>query len=71
MLHPPISELIKKVDCRYTLVVATAKRARQLVDGEEKLIEYESENPVSTAIMEILNDRVKYERKAKVQKEIK
>ena len=31
---PGIVELAKKVDCRYTLVIETAKRARQLVAAD-------------------------------------
>lgn len=28
MIDPPIGELLKRVDCRYTLAVEAAKRAR-------------------------------------------
>jgi len=37
MIEPSINSLLEKVDSRYTLVVATAKRARQLTDGANKL----------------------------------
>ncbi|MGI6161146.1 MAG: DNA-directed RNA polymerase subunit omega [Christensenellales bacterium] len=60
MIYPPLDELIEKVDCRYTLVVETAKRARQLVAGEEPLVESESNKPVTIAIMEIYDNKVKY-----------
>ena len=36
---PGIVELSQKVDCRYTLVIEAAKRARQLVGGAQPLIE--------------------------------
>ena len=36
---PPIDELCKKVDCRYTLVVESAKRARELVAGTPAMID--------------------------------
>ena len=39
MTNPSILQLLKKADCRYTLVVEVAKRARELVDGEPPLIE--------------------------------
>lgn len=39
MIYPAINELLKTVDCRYTLVVETAKRARQLVSGDPQLTE--------------------------------
>ena len=53
MMYPGVSELKDKVDCRYTLVVESAKRARQLVDGAEPLTEYQEANPVSQAAKEI------------------
>ena len=62
MLKPSVNDLLKKVDSRYTLVVATAKRARQLIEGNEKMIEVESNKPVTIATHEIYNDKVKYEK---------
>ena len=53
MIYPPINELLKTVDCRYTLVVETAKRARQLVSGDPQLTEEQFIKPVSIAIQEI------------------
>lgn len=61
MIYPPLSEIMKKVDNRYTLVVEVAKRARQLVDGAEPLVDIESTNPVTTAIYEVLEGKVQYE----------
>ena len=60
MMYPGISELKEKVDCRYTLVVESAKRARQLVDGAEPLTEQYEENPVSQAANEIFSDKITY-----------
>lgn len=62
MIDPPVEEIIKKVDNRYTLVVETAKRARQLVDGAKKLTDYDSNKPVTVAIHEINEGKVTYER---------
>ncbi|HHU63862.1 MAG TPA: DNA-directed RNA polymerase subunit omega [Clostridiales bacterium] len=62
MIYPPIDELMKKVDSRYTLVVETAKRARQLVSGSEPKCDVKSEKPVTTAIYEILGGKVTYKR---------
>jgi DNA-directed RNA polymerase subunit omega len=62
MIYPPLNDLLEKVDCRYTLVVETAKRARQLVDGSEPLVETESTKPVFIAVEEIEVDKVTYER---------
>lgn len=33
MLYPSIDELVKKVESKYTLVVAASKRARNLREG--------------------------------------
>ena len=35
MIEPPIGELLKKVDCRYTLAVMASKRARQLIGSDK------------------------------------
>ena len=60
MIYPPLSSLLGKVDCRYTLVVATAKRARQLSEGAHKLTKCISEKPVTIALNEINEDRITY-----------
>jgi DNA-directed RNA polymerase subunit omega len=60
MMYPGVSELKDKADCRYTLVIESAKRARQLVDGAEPLTELHESNPVSQAAKEILNDKITY-----------
>lgn len=62
MLKPPINELLKKVDSRYTLVIATAKRARQIIDGNEKLIDIDSNKPVTIATNELFQDKIGYEK---------
>ena len=51
MIYPPLDELMEKVDCRYTLTVETAKRARQIVDGSRVLSDKaDSEYPVAAAV---------------------
>ncbi|HOA54023.1 MAG: DNA-directed RNA polymerase subunit omega [Acetivibrionales bacterium] len=62
MIFPSISSLLDKVDCRYTLVVATAKRARQLADGANKLTECESDKPVTVAMHEINENKITFVR---------
>lgn len=62
MLHPSISEITKKADSRYTLVMLTAKRSRQIVEGSKPYIETDSKKPVSIAIGEILEDKITYKR---------
>ena len=53
MINPSIVDLLKKVDNRYSLVVAASKRARQLIEGKEPLITVDSTKPVTIAINEI------------------
>lgn len=62
IIYPPLPELLEKVDCRYTLVIETAKRARQLVAGDAKLTEMEMDGkPVSIAVEEIYEGKITYE----------
>ena len=53
MIEPPIGELLKKVDCRYTLAVEASKRARELIGGAMPLIDTKEIKPLSIAIEEI------------------
>lgn len=60
MIEPGISSLLERVDSRYTLVVATAKRARQITEGAHKLTECDSDKPVTIAINEIDDQKITY-----------
>lgn len=60
MLNPSFDHVLQKGDSRYTLVMLTAKRARQIVEGSEPLVETESNKPVTIAIEEIVAGKVKY-----------
>lgn len=62
MIYPTLSSLLEKVDSKYTLVVAVAKRARQLVDGQPKLTKVDSNKPVTVAINEINDNKITFER---------
>ena len=62
MLHPSYTDLMKVVNSevepgeekivnsRYSIVMATSKRARQLIAGEEPLVASEGEKPLSIAV---------------------
>lgn len=73
MVKPSVTELLKKATNRYELVIATSKRARQIVDqrNAEKKLEKESsskdkkmdESAVTTAAEEIAEGKVKIEAK--------
>jgi len=62
MIEPSINSLMKRMDSRYTLVVATAKRARQLAEGAPKLVDCNSDKPVTIAIQEINENKITYVR---------
>ncbi len=64
MIHKEINYLLSKVDCRYTLVVETAKRARQLIDGATPLTRDVETNCVSQAVDEIEQDKITFLRSA-------
>jgi len=66
MIVPSIGSLLEKVDSRYTLVVVTSKRARQLVDGAPKLAKCSSDKPVTIAINEIDENKITYVRNKKL-----
>ena len=72
MLHPSYTDLINAVNSevelgeqpvvqsRYSIVVATSKRARQLIDGEEPLVAGSNgKKPLSIAIDELYHQKVK------------
>lgn len=61
MINPPIADLLTKVDNRYSLVVITSKRARQLIEGEHPLVEIDSTKPVTIAINEIDQGKINFE----------
>lgn len=74
MLRPTYNDLIEsmnrnreegelEVQSRYSVVIASAKRARQLIDGEEPLIKgEEGKKPLSMAIEEISRNLVNVEK---------
>lgn len=62
MIEPSINSLLNKVDSRYTLVVAAAKRARQLAEGAHKLTRCNSDKAVTLAIHEINENKITYVR---------
>lgn len=59
LVKPTVAELLEKGENRYRLVVATAKRARQISSGSEKLIETDDTAPVTIAADEIRKESLK------------
>ena len=71
MLHPSYSDLMKVVNSeveqgeapvvnsRYSIVMATAKRARQIISGSEPLVEGTCGKPLSMAVEELNQGKIK------------
>ena len=71
MLHPSYTDLMKVVNkdveegdskvvnSRYSIVMATSKRARQLIAGDEALVIETGRKPLSIAIDELYHSKVK------------
>lgn len=61
MINPSIVDLLEKVDNRYSLVIITSKRARQIIDGSEAYVTVPSNKPLTVAINEVNDGFVEYE----------
>lgn len=71
MLHPSYSDLMKVVNSeveegetplitsRYSIVMATAKRARQLIAGDEAMVDGKEGKPLSVAVEELDAGKIK------------
>ncbi|MDE7297315.1 MAG: DNA-directed RNA polymerase subunit omega [Lachnospiraceae bacterium] len=71
MLHPSYNDLMQVVNqeveqgeepvvnSRYSIVLATAKRARQLIDGAEPMVIPTCNKPLSVAVDELYKAKVK------------
>lgn len=70
MLHPSYTELMKVINgdseeekvisSRYSIVLASAKRARQIIAGDMPLVEEkDAAKPLSTAVEELWEEKVK------------
>lgn len=70
MIYPPITELVKKTGSRYALVIETAKRTRQLVEGAQKLSDVDTSKDVTVAVNEIYEDKIEFVKKTQEADEI-
>ena len=71
MLHPSYTDLMNianseveqgeqpVVNSRYSIVMATSKRARQIIAGEEPLVDGKGEKPLSIAVEELNQGKIK------------
>ncbi|MBQ3668881.1 MAG: DNA-directed RNA polymerase subunit omega [Clostridia bacterium] len=64
MTEPPINNLLKRTENRYTLAVEAAKRARQLIEGDQPLYDAKDNiKPLAIAIEEINRGLLTYDKK--------
>ena len=71
MLHPSYSDLMAiansdveegehpVVQSRYSIVMATSKRARQIIAGDAPLIDADDKKPLSIAVEELYKSKIK------------
>ena len=67
IIEPTVVSLSKRADCRYSLIVEVSKRARQLVDEAQPLIDPKDMKPLKIAVEEINRGLLTYERDADVE----
>lgn len=60
MIKPSIVELLGKIDNKYSLVYVASVRARELINGEMPLTDKKELNVVSTAVKEIMEEKITY-----------
>lgn len=58
IVKPTVGELLNKAQNRYELVIATARRARQIAAGDEAKTKVKEESPVTLAANEIAEGKV-------------
>lgn len=74
LVEPTVVQLLEKAENRYRLVIASAKRARQIAKGSKPMTSKDDERPVSLAADEIGEGTLKIynqEEWDKIQSEIK
>lgn len=71
MLHPSYADLIKVVNSgveegedpvvnsRYSIVMATSKRARQIIAGDEELVDGKGKKALSVAVEELNQGKIR------------
>ena len=59
LVKPTVAQLLERGENRYRLVIATAKRARQIWAGSESMVDTDDTSPVSIAADEIEENSIK------------
>lgn len=58
MVKPSVTELLKKVDNTYELVIMASRRARQISLGDKTMTDVDEESAVTLATNEIAEGKV-------------
>ncbi|MCI9064165.1 MAG: DNA-directed RNA polymerase subunit omega [Clostridia bacterium] len=59
IVKPTVNELLEHAENRYSLVIATSKRARQIALGAEAKTDVDEKSPVTIAANEIVEGKIK------------
>ncbi len=70
MIYPSINTLMEKFDSKYSLVIAVAKRAREICQTGVTFTECHSEKPVTIAIHEIAENKVTFKKPEKKEENL-
>lgn len=62
MIKPSLDQLVERVDAKYTLVIISARRARDLQAGMSKMVDSRSNKPVTIALEELVAGKLFFER---------
>lgn len=62
IIKPSITSLLKKAPNKYSLVVGTAKRARQISLGSPRLTNDKSESSVTAAAIEVDEGKITFKK---------
>jgi DNA-directed RNA polymerase subunit omega len=60
-VEPAIDSLLDKVDSKYSMVIVSARRARQLLAGARKQVDTPSDKPVTVALQELAAGVLQFE----------
>lgn len=60
MINPSVVDLLEKTKDRYSLVILTSKRARQIIEGSSPKISTNSKKSLTIAINELDQNALEY-----------
>ena len=61
MINPSVVDLLEKTKDRYSLVILTSKRARQIIEGSSSKISINSKKSLTIAINEVDQNALEYD----------